>query len=631
MGNIVGVTVDYTTGFTDGYLNSPEGFDDSYYEIPLPNGWSVNFLGRTYNSIFIGTNSYVTFGGGSNENYITPPILFYPAITIAAGDNSMKNYYYGLYEDPNRGVLEFRIRYEGWNGFGQFNLNPNQPGIIWELVLTEGDPDHIQIIADTNRVRNPGGVYGVSDGTKWVEQFSGLPIYNNYGEGFDSIIVNPITYSSANKVKYLGGGITTQTTGDTVYVKIDPLEQYNINLNLSDFGTVISSSLYGMTLTTGQNGSPIIIAPYGNILLQPEQQSDTITDGYETHISGGDYASNTIIPTNGGGVQIRGGQGSQQSTGFTINSVYINNNSTTIVTTNTINDSQEFQINNNDKIIVNSVSGTTLINNKTFYVSVINSNTLKLYLDKNLRVPFITSGDTEYGINGIFYLQKHGGDVSIIGGGARDNGDYGNVNIGVGNKQWTFNQDGNLINPNYRYYSALLTQTAPQTLTNYIGPLGLIVGETYIITDYISGDDFSNMEIISGDTNTTGCVFKATSSYVNNWNYGSTIVSSGNLIVTTLENTFDVDFVWSIEMGAYVCTPSYIGNTLFQTNKTIVKVSTTYPYGYYSYPPIMSGFVYQPENDQSYNQIVVLAFDYNVGYYVPDQLYNTPVEIISYF
>jgi len=57
------------------------------------------------------------------------------------------------------------------------------------------------------------------------------------------------------------------------------------------------------------------------------------------------------------------------------------------------------------------------------------------------------------------------------------------------------NIDGNLISNNTSVYRALLSQTGPITGdgfdSNFIN--GLIVGETYEITDYVAGDDFSNV------------------------------------------------------------------------------------------------------------------------------------------
>ena len=185
-------------------------------------------------------------------------------------------------------------------------------------------------------------------------------------------------------------------------------------------------------------------------------------------------------------------------------------------------------------------------------------------------------------------------------------------------------------------YKALLTQLGSQTGTTLggFGGLndGLIIGETYTITDYVSDDDFSNIADVisggvltysysgtavtgltstytssgstsgegsgvefeiyinndvyesisivtigygyaSGDTitilgtnvggispdndititvdsvttdnpNQTGSVFIATGETPTNWNNGSTLVSSGNLVVTVLENNLGFDIEW---------------------------------------------------------------------------------------
>jgi hypothetical protein len=84
--------------------------DDGFWRINLP--WSVNYNQNTYGSVFVGTNSYLTFGAGSTQktNLLNMGL---DRILIGAADNSCQRIYYGIEgSSPNR---TYRIRWEGTN------------------------------------------------------------------------------------------------------------------------------------------------------------------------------------------------------------------------------------------------------------------------------------------------------------------------------------------------------------------------------------------------------------------------------------------------------------------------------------------------------------------------------------
>ena len=272
-------------------------------------------------------------------------------------------------------------------------------------------------------------------------------------------------------------------------------------------------------------------------------------------------------------------------------------------------------------------------------------------------------------------------------------------------------------------YKALLTQLGSQTGTTLggFGGLndGLIIGETYTITDYISDDDFSNIANVisggvltysysgtsvtgltstytsggatsgegsgvefeiyinndvyesisivnigygyaSGDTitilgtnvggispdndititvdsvttnnpNVTGCVFIATGEIPTNWSNGSTLVSSGNLVVKVLENNLGFDIEWVngfiIDQGIYIGFNSTTGplyNT-FNRNTTFVLGGGN-PNPYYGLNPLETfiGPISLSEKDDT---IIVAVFDTVILEAVPDSLYYFPIEI----
>ena len=269
-------------------------------------------------------------------------------------------------------------------------------------------------------------------------------------------------------------------------------------------------------------------------------------------------------------------------------------------------------------------------------------------------------------------------------------------------------------------YKALLTQLGSQTGTT-LGGLndGLIIGETYTITDYVSDDDFSNIADViiggvltysysgtavtgltstytsggvtsgegsgvefeiyinndvyesisivnigygysSGDTitilgsnvggaspdndititvdsvttdnpNQTGSVFIATGEIPTNWNNGSTLVSSGNLVVTVLENNLGFDIEWvdgaRLDTGIYFGFNSTTGplyNT-FNRNTTFILGGGN-PNPYYG-PNLLETFIGPITLSEKDDTIVVAIFDTEILEPVSDSLYYFPIEI----
>ena len=87
----VSVLTSYTT-YTSGST------DDGYLRVPLP--FTFSFLGTTYTDVYVGTNTYLTFGHGSSHfgslGASDPP---YPTIFIAGGDHSAQRIGYFTQSD----------------------------------------------------------------------------------------------------------------------------------------------------------------------------------------------------------------------------------------------------------------------------------------------------------------------------------------------------------------------------------------------------------------------------------------------------------------------------------------------------------------------------------------------------
>jgi hypothetical protein len=123
--------------------------DDGYWSLTLP--FSISFNGATYTAIGIGTNSYITFGGGSTAfSALGAANPFLPKIMICSADVSAQRIYYGVSgTTPNR---TYRVRWEGTN-FTSGTLG--SPNMVWEATFYEATPAQIdiQIGANANGTR----------------------------------------------------------------------------------------------------------------------------------------------------------------------------------------------------------------------------------------------------------------------------------------------------------------------------------------------------------------------------------------------------------------------------------------------------------------------------------------------
>jgi hypothetical protein len=132
------------------------------------------------------------------------------------------------------------------------------------------------------------------------------------------------------------------------------------------------------------------------------------------------------------------------------------------------------------------------------------------------------------------------------------------------------------------------------------------------------------------NTNVTGCVFIATGEIPTNWNNGSTLVSSGNLVVKVLENNLGFDIGWDYDIfgpGVYFGYNSTTGplyNT-FNRNTTFI-LNGGNPNPYYG-PNLLETFVGPISLSEKDDTIVVAIFDTEILESVPDSLYYFPIEI----
>jgi hypothetical protein len=149
----------------------------------------------------------------------------------------------------------------------------------------------------------------------------------------------------------------------------------------------------------------------------------------------------------------------------------------------------------------------------------------------------------------------------------------------------------------------------------------------------ISPDNDITITVDSSTTdnpNETGSVFIATGEIPTNWSNGSTLVSSGNLVVKVLENNLGYDIEWVEEFfgpGVYFGYNSTTGplyNT-FNRNTTFVLGGGN-PNPYFG-PNLLETFIGPISLSEKDDTIVVAVFDTEILESVPDSLYYFPVDI----
>lgn len=182
-------------------------------------------------------------------------------------------------------------------------------------------------------------------------------------------------------------------------------------------------------------------------------------------------------------------------------------------------------------------------------------------------------------------------------------------------------------------YKALLTQTnsATGTTLNDFND-GLIIGESYTITNYVSGDSFSNVaNVTSGVIDTTDCEFIATGETPTNWSNGSTLVSSGDLAVTVLENNLGYDIAWihgdGFQPGFYVGVNSTTGPLYNNFNRNTTFVLDGGNTSSFLGPSLLETFTGPANFNEKDDSIFVSVFDLSVPEPVSDNLYYFPIEI----
>jgi hypothetical protein len=194
----------YTGLSTTGLLSGST--DDGWFGWTIP--WTVIFLGGNYTQVFLGTNSYLTFGSGTNVysglSSSNPPL---PKIMVGATDNSSTFAYAGVVgSSPNR---KFIIRYEGTNSSSVGAIN-----MIIEYHLYEAIPSQIDVHILSNARAGTGtnGIYNASGSEAYALASTSAISATRLIGAYTSVTTGAID----SQYVYAGGGAGAYSRGATV-------------------------------------------------------------------------------------------------------------------------------------------------------------------------------------------------------------------------------------------------------------------------------------------------------------------------------------------------------------------------------------------------------------------------------
>lgn len=134
--------------------------DDGYWQLTLP--FTITYLGVDYTSIYVGTNHYVTFGGGSTNYWgLSATNPYFPKIMFSADDNSVQRIYYGV--EGTAPARTYRVRIEGTAGVSG---TLGSPTMVNELVFHEQNPAQIDLQRGVNS-RKTSGTFTTEQLNSW--------------------------------------------------------------------------------------------------------------------------------------------------------------------------------------------------------------------------------------------------------------------------------------------------------------------------------------------------------------------------------------------------------------------------------------------------------------------------------
>jgi hypothetical protein len=275
-------TLTTTTGWTQVISSS---YDDANTKITF--GFNIRFNSTTYDGVYVGSNTYLTFGSGSN-NYsslsASNPAI--PGVHMCAADNSYQKVFYRV-ENSSTTV---RIRYEGTASTGG---TVGSPTIVYEAVFYTG-----QSYFDVYMGRNARCTADTTAPT--ISSISSTKANGSYTVGE----VIPITFTFSESVTSVGTVTATLETGAidrtcTFTVSSASSATCNYTVQSGDTSSDLTVSSVSGTIRDAASNNMTNFTPTTNLAANKNLVIDTTapTISYVTSTAtNGSYRTNQTIP-----------------------------------------------------------------------------------------------------------------------------------------------------------------------------------------------------------------------------------------------------------------------------------------------------------------------------------------------
>jgi hypothetical protein len=238
------------------------------WTLPDGTGFPISFNGTTYNEVFVGSNSYLTFGGGSTTyTGLGASNPGYPSIHICAGDWSYQTVQFRI--DNSVTPNQLRIRYQGTAA----TSGGTTPNMIYEAVFFR-NMSYFDLLVGTYSACSYSSSKLLTNGSSLSTPVSFAANSNWRITGLSaSLNGNSSTWlgSSNASVTANSNGWTALTTAgaDDSFVSSAQLPTYAVQTS-SNGGTSWSNSVYTNSTATSYtyrsllNGTPYVfrVAPY---------------------------------------------------------------------------------------------------------------------------------------------------------------------------------------------------------------------------------------------------------------------------------------------------------------------------------------------------------------------------------
>jgi hypothetical protein len=335
--------VEYSPNGTSGLTLAYNGNDDdNSYTVNLP--WAINFLGTNYNSVYVGTNGYITlsspnstYSGFSASNPGGPHISIYPA------DRRLYKLYYAQL-GAGTAQARFVIRAEG------VDYSNAAVTYVWEVHFYPGASYFDIYFVDAPSSGN-AGTTGISNGSTYVSTFTTTELTGIRINANGTLDVGAPVYSS---------GITGAQTSRKNLETTQRLNQNGNEINIDQIGDNNSITIRQGVSATGKNRIELYSNGSGNTY---NLNQGYLTDGT---VVGGDSSNHYLY------LNVTGSNNTitKQQTGTT------NFNETTV--SGNTNNLTNIQQGNSPKILFQNIVG----NSNT--VTTNQKDTGNHYLDINL-------------------------------------------------------------------------------------------------------------------------------------------------------------------------------------------------------------------------------------------------------